>query len=174
MSVDFAALAEAVVTGLPDVRACLILSRDGLILAAHPAAEESRALNVWDRVATLGDVERGFLVVGEQMWSLCRRGAYTALAISGAAARAGIVLDRLEQCVLAAEEDRVRKESLRTPLEQDPAPQGDQVRGLRTQLHPEAGRLDAERTRAAQASTEEDPWGVDAVDLAREFHGLVE
>jgi hypothetical protein len=52
MSVDFAALAEAVVTGLADVRACLILSRDGLILGAHPAAEESRSLKVWGRMAS--------------------------------------------------------------------------------------------------------------------------
>jgi hypothetical protein len=166
MSVDFAALAEAVVTGLADVRACLILSRDGLILAAHPAAEESRTRGVWGRVATLGDVERGFVVVGEQMWTFCRRGAYSALAIAGAGARAGIVLDRLDQCVLAAEEDRVRKEFLRAPLEQDPTAHDEQVRGLRTPLHPEAP--------AAEEVAGEDRWGVDAVDLAREFHGLSE
>jgi hypothetical protein len=172
MSVDFAALAEAVVTGLADVRACLILSRDGLILAAHPAAEESRALNVWGRIATLGDIERGFVVVGEQMWSFCRRGAYTALAIAGAAARAGLVLDRLEQCVLAAEEDRVRKDSLRAPLEQDPAAtQGEQVRGLRTALHPEARPENEEAP--AGPRVEEEAEAVDAVALAREFHGLM-
>lgn len=172
MSVDFAALAEAVVTGLADVRACLILSRDGLTLGAHPAAEESRALNVWGRVATLGDIERGFIVVGEQMWTFCRRGAYSALAIGGAGARAGIVLDRLEQCVLAAEEDRVRKGSLRSAAEQDAAPQAEQDRRLRTPLHPEA-RPEVEEVPAGKAA-EENPWGVDAVALAREFHGLVE
>src|SRR5438445_8688568 len=113
MSTDFAALTSASAAGLPDVRACLIVSRDGLSLGSHPAGEESRALSVWGRVQELGDVERGFAVVGDELWVFCRRGPYAAMAIAGASARAGVVLDRLEQMALVAEEDRLRKDGLR-------------------------------------------------------------
>jgi hypothetical protein len=175
MSVDFAALAEAMVTGLPDVRACLIVSRDGLVLAAHPAAEESRGLGIWGRIAAMGDVERGFAVVGDELWSFCRRGAYSALATANPAARAGIIIDRLEQGLLVAEEDRARRESLRQAADRDPATQPEAVRRLRTALHRDP-RPEPEETGPTdqQAADESSPWRVDAAALAREFHGLAE
>src|SRR5262249_9465843 len=105
MSTDFVALTSAFAVGLPDVKACLIVSRDGLALGSHPADEEARARSVWGRLAELGDVERGFAVVGDELWVFCRRGPYAALAIAGASARPGVVLDRLEQMALIAEED---------------------------------------------------------------------
>ena len=69
----------------------------------------------WMRLASLGDVERGFAVVGEECWVFCSRGPYSALAVARASVRPGIVLERLDQMVLAAEEARLRKEGL-TPL----------------------------------------------------------
>ncbi len=129
MSIDFAALTQAVVAGLPDVRSCLLVSRDGLALSASPATEEGRTLDVWTRIAALGDVERGFVTVRDEVWVFCRRGAYGAVATAASTTRPGLVLDRLEQMVLVAEEARVRRDAVRTSV--------DAPRRLRTPLHRE-------------------------------------
>jgi len=136
MSIDFAALSQAVVAGLPEVRSCLIVSRDGLALGASPATEEGRTLNVWTRIAALGDVERGFVTVRDEVWVFCRRGAYGAVATAASTTRPGLVLDRLEQIVLVAEEARVRKDAVRPPADHEPASM-DTPRRLRTTLHRE-------------------------------------
>lgn len=134
MSVDFAALAQAVVGGLAEVRACLVVSRDGLVLGGHPPNKESRTLDIWGRITGLGDVERGFAVVGDELWCFCRRGPYSALATSDPTARPGLLLDKLERILVVAEEDRVRGDTLRPAAQTDPAP----PRRLRTPLHREA------------------------------------
>jgi hypothetical protein len=122
MSIDFAALTQAVVAGLSDIRSCLMVSRDGLALGASPATEEGRTLEVWTRIAALGDVERGFVTIRDEVWVFCRRGAYGAVATAPSTARPGIILDSLEQMVLKAEEARVRKEGLRgAPERETPA-----------------------------------------------------
>jgi hypothetical protein len=146
MSIDFAALTQAVVAGLSDVRSCLIVSRDGLALGASPATEEGRSLDVWTRIASLGDVERGFVTVRDEVWVFCRRGAYGTVAIAASTARPGVILDTLEQTVLTAEEARVRKEGLRLPAERDSA-SVETPRGLRTPLH-------RDRTSADEATKE--------------------
>jgi len=134
MSVDFGALTQAVVAGLPDVRSCLIVSRDGLALGASPAAEEGRTLEVWTRIAMLGDVERGFVTVRDEVWVFCRRSAYGAIATASSTARPGLILDHLEQMVLMAEEARVRKEGFREVTDREVAT-ADPSRGMRTPLH---------------------------------------
>lgn len=134
MSIDFAALTQAVVAGLSDVRSCLMVSRDGLALGASPATEEGRTLEVWTRIAALGDVERGFVTIRDEVWVFCRRGAYGALATAPSTARPGIILDSLEQIVLKAEESRVRKEGLRPAAERE-APVADYPHRRRTMLH---------------------------------------
>lgn len=190
MSTDFAALTSAFAAGLPDVRACLIVSRDGLSLGSHPAGEEARVLAAWGRVQELGDVERGFAVVGDELWVFCRRGPYAAMAIAGASARAGVVLDRLEQMALVAEEHRLRKEGLRGAAS-EPARRG------RLSLHRERAVIKPEREAEPvivpepasivepievvemaqeidQATlTEPDGSEVDPVALAREFAWLL-
>jgi hypothetical protein len=138
MSVDFGALTQAVVAGLPDVRSCLIVSRDGLALGAFPAAEEDRTLEVWTRIAMLGDVERGFVTVRDEVWVFCRRGAYGAIATAPSTARPGLILDHIEQMVLMAEEARVRKEGFRQAAEREPST-ADPSRGLRSPLHRDRG-----------------------------------
>lgn len=134
MSIDFGALTHAVVAGVPDVRSCLMVSRDGLALGASPAAEEVRTLEVWTRIGTLGDVERGFITVRDEIWVFCRRGTYGAVATASPAARPGLILDHLEQMVLMAEEARVRREGIRQTSERETASL-DASRGLRTTLH---------------------------------------
>jgi hypothetical protein len=148
MSVDFAALATAVVSGVSDVRTCLIVSRDGLALGACPTSEEEKALAVWSRVAALGEVERGFVALRDEVWAFCRRGPYAALATGNRSARAGVVLDALDQLLLAAEEARVRKEVLRPSQDRtDAVPEA--PRGPRTSLHP------GSRDESAQLATVE-------------------
>ncbi|HEY3208768.1 MAG TPA: hypothetical protein VGL18_03115 [Actinomycetota bacterium] len=156
MSIDFAALTQAVVAGLPDVRSCLIVSRDGLALGASPATEEGRTLDVWTRIAALGDVERGFITVRDEVWVFCRRGAYGAVATAPSTARPGVILDRLEQMVLVAEESRMRKDAVRPPAERE-ATSVDTPRGLRTPLH---------RERSASGATSEDTISVEDQEAA--------
>jgi hypothetical protein len=152
MSVDFAALAMAVVSGVPDVRACLVVSRDGLALGAYPASEEEKALTVWSRMAALGEVERGFVALRDEVWAFCRRGPYAALATGHPSARVGVLLDGLDQMLLAAEEARVRKEAIRPAQERDAAP--DAPRGPRTSLHP-GSREDTDQMGSVEVSPRE-------------------
>jgi hypothetical protein len=156
MSIDFAALTQAVVAGLSHVRSCLIVSRDGLALGASPATEEGRSLDVWTRIAALGDVERGFVTVRDEVWVFCRRGAYGSVAVADSSSRPGVILDTLEQMVLMAEEARMRKEGLRLPAERDIA-SADTPRGLRTLLH---------KDRASRAERSEEPISPEAQEAA--------
>ena len=134
MSVDFAALVHAFVAGVADVRACLIVSRDGLALGASPADEEEKALAAWSQIAALGEVDRGFVGLRDEQWVFCRRGPYAALAKASPSARAGLILDRLDEMLLVAEEVRLKKESFRSV---DREPSVETPRGPRTSLHRE-------------------------------------
>jgi hypothetical protein len=191
MSIDFAALTQAVVAGLADVRSCLMVSRDGLALGASPAIEEGRTLDVWTRISALGEVERGFVTVRDEVWVFCRRGAYGAVAIGTATARPGPILDSLEQMALRAEESRVRKEGFR-PAERESST-ADTPRGPRTTLHrdraptssPESsGKLPDtaipgepyEPEREIEEAPERgarDATPVDRAELSREFAGIL-
>ena len=195
MSTDFTVLASALAGGLPELRACLLVSRDGLALGSHPADEEARTLGAWARIAALGDVERGFVVVGEELWTFCRRGSYSAIAISNAGARPGIILDGLDQMLLVAEESRTRRDAVRPGSPKEMAPM-EAPRGPRTSLHGDArpagnrepaptgsaGPPEHEPAAPAEApapdtdSPERQPSRaeLDPLSLAREFHGLVE
>ncbi|HYZ10965.1 MAG TPA: hypothetical protein VE962_03630, partial [Actinomycetota bacterium] len=95
--------------GLEGVRACLIVSGDGLALGAHPDGGENRAKDVWDRLSAVGDPQRGFFNVGDELWVVARRGWYAALLIASPSVRPGIALDRLESYLKIAEEARVRE-----------------------------------------------------------------
>ena len=134
MSLDFAALVHAFVAGVADVRACLIVSRDGLALGVSPADEEEKALAAWSQIASLGEVDRGFVGLRDEQWVFCRRGPYAALAKVSPSARAGLILDRLDEMLLVAEEVRLKKESFRS-VEREPTLET--PRGPRTSLHRE-------------------------------------
>ncbi len=110
---DFDALASSLAVGVGDVRGCLILSRDGLVLGAHPADAEIHTASAWVRLAALGDLERGFAQFGTETWCYVRRGPYAGFAAVGPAARPGLVIDHMDQVLLAAEEARSRHEGLR-------------------------------------------------------------
>jgi len=143
---DYSALAYRIAGGVGDVRGCLILSRDGLILGSYPD-DETAVKPAWMRFASLGDPERSFVEFGDQVWVYVRRPAYGAFAVADAGVRPGLVIDQLEQILLAAEEARARRDTLRVP-EATAAPSGKP----RTSLHPPA-----ERSELVSAATTPEP-----------------
>ncbi len=200
MSVDFAALAQRVVASAPDVRTCLVMSRDGLPLGSHPAAEEERTRTVWTRLASLGEVERGFAVFRDEIWVFSRRGPYAAVATAGPTARPGLILEGLDEMLLAAVEARARRSSAvrpeperdrdrdrereletprgpRTPLHRDPKPTAPPpAQPARTGQGPSRPAPVSEPPPATPHTSpdeagSDDVW-VDHVALAREFRGL--
>ena len=93
---EFSDLAARMSAGLAGVRACLILSRDGLSLGLHPADEEARARKAWDALQQIGDPRRGFLDMGEEIWVVSARGSYAAFMVASPEAKPGLLLDRME------------------------------------------------------------------------------
>jgi hypothetical protein len=110
MTVDFEALAAGIASTLPDVRACVVLSAEGLVLGGHPPGAVEALTDIWGRLAGLGEVARGFVTVRDQTWVFARRGPYGTVAVVGPSGLPGLVLDRLERLLLAAEESRARRE----------------------------------------------------------------
>jgi hypothetical protein len=110
---DFNALAILLAQGMADIRGCLILSRDGLVLGAYPAESERTTTRAWIRFATVGDPERGFVQFGTETWCYVRRAPYAGFAVAGPEERAGLVIDHMEQVLLAAEESPSRQEGMR-------------------------------------------------------------
>jgi hypothetical protein len=100
---DFTALAAALAASVGDVRGCLILSRDGLVLGAHPDMGEDLVKPAWLRFAALGEPERGFVQFGTELWCYVRRGAYAAFALAGTTVRPGLVIDQMEQVLVCRE-----------------------------------------------------------------------
>ena len=52
----------------------LILSRDGLVLGAHPNEDESLAKQAWLKFVTLGEPDRSFVEFPDQVWAYVKRG----------------------------------------------------------------------------------------------------
>jgi len=191
---EFSALAARVAASVVELRGCLILSRDGLVLGAFPAGEEGPVKTAWLRFAVVGEPEKGFVEFGDEIWTYVRRGPYAAFAVSGLGVRPGLLIDQLEQMLYTAEEVRARREALRLP-EVTPAPSGKP----RTSLHPEArpsvptpapvappaqatpeaaprpaeGSTPPERPSTALGKKHEDP-NVDRVALAQELSKLLQ
>lgn len=145
---DFDALAAALGAGIADLRGCLILSRDGLVLGGYPDAAEQELKASWLRFAEIGEPERGFVQFGDETWCLVRRGPYGSFAVTGIGVRPGIVIDHMERVLLAAEEARSRGEGTKdAPAPVQPA-QGSAVspkskrRKKRSSLHSDPGHSD--------------------------------
>jgi hypothetical protein len=145
---DFDALAAALGAGIADLRGCLILSRDGLVLGGYPDAAEQELKASWLRFAEVGEPERGFVQFGNETWCLVRRGPYGSFAVTGIGVRPGIVIDHMERVLLAAEEARSRGEDTKVaPAPVQPA-RGSAVsaksnkRKKRTSLRGDPGRGD--------------------------------
>ena len=111
---DFSALAQRVAVSVGDVRGCLILSRDGLVLGSYPEGEEAAVKPAWLKFATLGEPEKSFVEFADQIWVYARRGPYSAFGIAAATMRPGLLLDMLEQALLEAEQSRTTRDCLRS------------------------------------------------------------
>jgi len=134
---EFAALAQRVVLTMDDVRGCLVLSRDGLVLGAFPEEQEAELKPAWLRFVNVGEARKGFVEFSDQLWAFVHRGPYAAFVVTGTSVRPGVMLDQLEQAVIAAEETRAKQKevTLKVP-DAASAPSG----RPRTSLHPPADR----------------------------------
>jgi hypothetical protein len=146
---EFAALAQRVVLTLDDVRGCLVLSRDGLVLGAFPEDQEAELKPAWLRFVHVGEARKGFVEFSDQLWAFVHRGPYAAFVVTGTSVRPGVMLDQLEQAVIAAEEARAKQKevTLKVP-DASSAPSG----RPRTSLHPPADRPAAANVTAGQTS----------------------
>ena len=131
---DFDGLASSLAAGVNDVRGCLFLSKDGLVLGSHPESGEIEAKHAWVRFAALGDPERGFAQFGTETWCYVRRGPYAGFAIVGPGARPGLAIDHMEQVLLSAGESRNKPPTAREQAPAGPAP----TTKPRSSLHPES------------------------------------
>jgi len=150
---EFAALAQRVVLTMDDVRGCLVLSRDGLVLGAFPEDQEAELKPAWLRFVHVGEARKGFVEFSDQLWAFVHRGPYAAFVVTGTSVRPGVMLDQLEQAVIAAEETRAKQKevTLKVP-DAAGAPSG----RPRTSLHPPADRPAAAPV-GATAEAEEMP-----------------
>src|SRR2546430_7284474 len=101
MEIDFSALASRV-AAFSDVLGCIILSTDGLVLGSFPPADGDGdgIKKAWLRFAAIGEPERGFVKIDNQLWAYVSSGSYAAFAVAAGSTRPGILLDHLEQTLL--------------------------------------------------------------------------
>jgi hypothetical protein len=114
---DYSVLAQRVSLSITGVRGCLMLSRDGMILGAHPEGDGEADLRAaWVRFAGLGDPERSYVEFPDQIWAFVRRGSYGAFAVADVGVRPGVLVDMLEQALMAGEQERANdREMMRLP-----------------------------------------------------------
>jgi len=134
---EFAALAQRVVLTLDDVRGCLVLSRDGLVLGAFPEDQEAELKPAWLRFVHVGEARKGFVEFSDQLWAFVHRGPYAAFVVTGTSVRPGVMLDQLEQAVIAAEEARAKQQEITLKV---PDASGTPSGRPRTSLQPPADR----------------------------------
>jgi hypothetical protein len=134
---DYSALAQRIAVSVREVRGCLVLSRDGLVLGTFPDDDETVAKPAWLRFCALGDPDKSFVEYPDQTWVFVKRGPYSAFAVAEAGVRPGLLIDQLEQALLTAEDGRTKRESFRVP-DVASAPSGKP----RASLHPPAGKPD--------------------------------
>jgi hypothetical protein len=154
---EFSALAARVAAGVGELRGVLILSRDGLVLGAFPEGSDALVKPAWLRFAGLGEPDKGFIEFGDELWAYIRRGPYASFAVTAAHVRPGLVMDQLEQMLMAAEELRAKREAVRVP-DVVPAPTGKQ----RASVHPESRPATAPPTTEAASARSAPPTAGDS------------
>ena len=130
---ELSGLASTLAAGVGDVRGCLILSRDGLVVGSYLPEGEGTVKPAWIRFAAVGEPERGFVQFGAETWCYVRRGPYAAFVVAGPGARPGLVIDHMDQLLLSAEESRINRSGERDESSATVAPSSKP----RTPLHPE-------------------------------------
>ncbi len=146
---DLSALAARIASNAGALRGCLILSRDGLVLGAHPPESEAALKPSWLRFAALGETDKGFVEFRDELWAYVRRGPYGAFAVAEVSVRPGLLIDQLEQALLGAEQDRTdKRDSLRIP-DAPAAPSGKPRTNLHKESRPAPERAPAEQRASA-------------------------
>jgi hypothetical protein len=130
---ELSGLASTLAAGVGDVRGCLILSRDGLVVGSFLPDGEASVRPAWIRFAAVGEPERGFVQFGTETWCYVRRGPYAAFVVVGPAARPGLVIDHMDQLLLSAEETRINRAEAKDEPTIPAAPSS----RPRTPLHPD-------------------------------------
>ena len=129
---DYAALAQRVAAAVSGIRGCLLLSRDGMVLGAYPEGPAEVNLKAaWLRVAAVGEPDRCSLEFPDQTWAFVRRGSYAAFVAADVGVRPGVLLDLLEQVLIAGEAERAQDRGTMRVPEAPIAPSGKP----RTSLH---------------------------------------
>lgn len=130
---ELSGLASTLAAGVGDVRGCLILCRDGLVVGSFLPDGEGSVRPAWIRFAAVGEPERGFVQFGTETWCYVRRGPYAAFVVAGPAARPVLLIDRMDRLLLSAEETRVN----RPAAGDQPVVPAAQSSRRRTPLHPD-------------------------------------
>jgi hypothetical protein len=101
----------------------------------------------------VGEARKGYVEFSDQLWAFVHRGPYAAFVVTGTTVRPGVMLDQLEQAVIAAEESRAKQKevTLKVP-DAASAPSG----RPRTSLHPPADRPATAPVASAPAATSEE------------------
>ena len=130
---DLSGLASTIAAGVGDLRGCLILSGDGLVVGAYLSDGEGTVKPAWIRFAAVGKPERGFVQFGTETWCYVRRGPYAAFVVAGPGARPRLVIDHMDRVLLSAEESRITRSGARD----EPAVPSPPTSKPRNPLHPE-------------------------------------
>lgn len=101
-------LAAQVAAGLDTVTASLVAGADGHVLSISPPGAGDQARRALDALVAAGSPTRGFLVVGAELWVVCRKGGRIGVLVAPASASAMRLLDQLESAMAAAETPTLR------------------------------------------------------------------
>ena len=96
MSTDLDTMAARLVDDVGDVRSCVILTSEGTVLSAAPIGAGPRSTGIVERFKTLGDVKRGFLAMGDELYVMLVHGGRTGLLVAETTAAPGLLLEQLE------------------------------------------------------------------------------
>jgi hypothetical protein len=96
---DFAALAARIADVVDDVRGCLIVSRDAMVLAAYPETSEAETTGSLTAFLGLGVARRGFLELEHETWCFARHDACAAFVVTGPGSRPGLVIAQLDRAL---------------------------------------------------------------------------
>jgi hypothetical protein len=186
METDFTALASRV-AARAEMLGCLILSRDGLVLGAFPPGGERDVTQSWLKFCALGQPLRGFLAFRDELWAYTSHGDFGAFAVAAPTARAGIVIDVLEQALMEVQDAHSTRTAVRAAETVNLTyPEPRETMGPRDQASPPSApppppaagaesppRADTEEP-ARDAQSTPSSEDIDRVALAREFARLLQ
>src|SRR5437899_1119578 len=180
---EYAALAQRVVLTMDDVRGCLVLSRDGMVLGAYPEEDEQAFKPARLKFVHAGEPRRGFAELADRLRpaTFSDPEPVTPAGRPAAFATEGSACSRLEaeQAASAAaaplEEQPLIADGSAGPATRGPDEAAPTEGEPATPFRREPQRLvSAERAPDEPEKVTEEPGEVDRVMLAKEFSGLLQ